>query len=93
MWHVDADLGGDGSADTVELDGDEGLDDLMIGGSAGTVSEVGNTAPSVGITGVVAGGMRTPFITERFPDADVSMLQDPSVVADAIRFVLTPFGT
>ncbi|NUR29261.1 MAG: SDR family oxidoreductase [Catenulispora sp.] len=51
--------------------------------------EARRDCPAVGITGVVAGGMRTPFITERFPDADVSMLQDPSVVADAIRFVLT----
>ena len=51
--------------------------------------EARRDCPGVGITGVVAGGMRTPFITERFPEADVSMLQEPAVVADTIRFVLT----
>ena len=51
--------------------------------------EARRDCPGVGVTGVVAGGMRTPFITERFPEADVSMLQEPSVVADSIRFVLT----
>ena len=50
--------------------------------------EARRDCPEVGVTGVVAGGMRTPFITERFPDTDLSMLQEPSVVADAIRFVL-----
>jgi NAD(P)-dependent dehydrogenase (short-subunit alcohol dehydrogenase family) len=50
--------------------------------------EARRDCPDVGVTGIVAGGMRTPFITERFPDADVSMLQEPTVVADAIRFVL-----
>lgn len=51
--------------------------------------EARRDCPGVGVTGVVAGGMRTPFITGRFPDADVSMLQEPSVVADTVRFVLT----
>lgn len=51
--------------------------------------EARRDCPDVGVTGVVAGGMRTPFITDRFPDADVSTLQEPSVVADAVRFVLT----
>jgi NAD(P)-dependent dehydrogenase (short-subunit alcohol dehydrogenase family) len=51
--------------------------------------EARRDCPGVGITGIVAGGMRTPFITARFPEADVSMLQEPSVVADALRFVLT----
>lgn len=51
--------------------------------------EARRDCPGVGVTGVVAGGMRTPFITERFPEADVSMLQEPSVVADTLRFVLT----
>lgn len=40
-------------------------------------------------TAVVAGGMRTAFILERFPDVDPSVLQDPKNVAETIRFVLT----
>lgn len=46
------------------------------------------------VTAVVAGGMRTPFILDRFPEADVSTLQDPDGVARAVAFVLTsPSGT
>jgi NAD(P)-dependent dehydrogenase (short-subunit alcohol dehydrogenase family) len=41
------------------------------------------------VTAVVSGGMRTPFILERFPDTDPRNLQDPRNVADTIRFVLT----
>lgn len=41
------------------------------------------------VTAVVAGGMRTPFILDRFPDTDPGVLQDPANVADAVRFVLT----
>jgi NAD(P)-dependent dehydrogenase (short-subunit alcohol dehydrogenase family) len=37
----------------------------------------------------LAGGMRTPFLTDRFPDIDTSTLQDPANVARAVRFVLT----
>lgn len=40
-------------------------------------------------TAVVAGGMRTPFLLDRFPDIDVETLQDPRNVADTIRFILT----
>jgi len=40
------------------------------------------------VTAVVAGGMRTPFILERFPDTDPGVLQDPGTVAATIRFVL-----
>lgn len=48
----------------------------------------------VSVTALVAGGMRTPFILERFPDTDPEVLQDPANVAEAIRFVLTqPPGT
>jgi NAD(P)-dependent dehydrogenase (short-subunit alcohol dehydrogenase family) len=43
----------------------------------------------VKVTAVVAGGMRTPFLLERFPDIDPSTLQDPRNVAAAIRSVLT----
>jgi len=40
------------------------------------------------VTAVVAGGMRTPFILERFPEVDPGILQDPANVAATIRFVL-----
>jgi NADP-dependent 3-hydroxy acid dehydrogenase YdfG len=41
------------------------------------------------VTAVIAGGMRTPFILDRFPETDPLALQDPRNVADAIRFVLS----
>ncbi|MVW73185.1 SDR family oxidoreductase [Bordetella sp. 15P40C-2] len=41
------------------------------------------------VSAVVAGGMRTPFLLDRFPDIDASTLQDPANVARAVRFVLT----
>ena len=41
------------------------------------------------VTAVVAGGMRTPFLLDRFPDIDPGVLQDPLNVARAVRFVLT----
>ena len=48
----------------------------------------------VKVTAVVAGGMRTPFLFDRFPDLDPEVLQDPAQVAETIRFVLTqPEGT
>lgn len=40
------------------------------------------------VTAVLAGGMRTPFLLDRFPDIDVSTLQDPVNVAKAVRSVL-----
>lgn len=40
------------------------------------------------VTAVIAGGMRTPFLLERFPELDPSTLQDPADVANAIRSVL-----
>jgi NAD(P)-dependent dehydrogenase (short-subunit alcohol dehydrogenase family) len=42
----------------------------------------------VKVTAVVAGGMRTPFLLERFPELDPELLQDPRNVAETIRFVL-----
>ncbi|HEX6998743.1 MAG TPA: SDR family oxidoreductase [Gammaproteobacteria bacterium] len=46
------------------------------------------------VTALIAGGMRTPFLLERFPDIDRSVLQEPENVAEAVRFVLTqPRGT
>lgn len=41
------------------------------------------------VTAVVSGGMRTPFLLDRFPDIDTSKLQDARHVADTIYFVLT----
>ncbi|MFP1625338.1 SDR family oxidoreductase [Streptomyces sp. 5K101] len=43
----------------------------------------------IGVTGIIAGGMETPFILERFPDADVSMLQSPDIVADTLLYALS----
>jgi NAD(P)-dependent dehydrogenase (short-subunit alcohol dehydrogenase family) len=51
-------------------------------------------AVGIGVTAVIAGGMRTPFLFDRFPDLDPEVLQDPASVANAVRFVLTqPAGT
>lgn len=41
------------------------------------------------VTAVVAGGMQTPFILDRFPDTPLEKLQDPKNVAATIRFILT----
>jgi NAD(P)-dependent dehydrogenase (short-subunit alcohol dehydrogenase family) len=40
------------------------------------------------VTAVLAGGMRTPFLLDRFPDIDISTLQDPVNVAKAVKSVL-----
>jgi len=41
------------------------------------------------VTAVVSGGMRTPFLLDRFPDIDTATLQDPRNVAETVVFVLT----
>lgn len=41
------------------------------------------------VTAVVAGGMRTPFLLDRFPDIDLDTLQDPANVAKTVHYVLT----
>jgi NAD(P)-dependent dehydrogenase (short-subunit alcohol dehydrogenase family) len=41
------------------------------------------------VSAVVAGGMRTPFLLDRFPDIDPNVLQDPANVAATVRFLLT----
>ena len=41
------------------------------------------------VSAVVAGGMRTPFLLDRFPDIDPGVLQDPANVAATIRFLLS----
>ncbi len=43
----------------------------------------------VKVTAVIAGGMQTPFILDRFPDTPLDKLQDPKNVADTIRYILT----
>lgn len=40
------------------------------------------------VTALVAGGMQTPFLLERFPDLDRNLLQDPQNVAETILYVL-----
>jgi NAD(P)-dependent dehydrogenase (short-subunit alcohol dehydrogenase family) len=41
------------------------------------------------VSAVVAGGMRTPFLLDRFPGLDPGVLQDPANVAKTVRFLLT----
>ena len=43
---------------------------------------------NIKVTALVAGGMKTPFILDRFPDVDPDVLQEPANVADTIRFIL-----
>ncbi len=42
----------------------------------------------VKVTAVIAGGMKTPFLLDRFPDLDPDLLQDPKAVAETIRYLL-----
>jgi short-subunit dehydrogenase len=46
-------------------------------------------AQGVKVTAVIAGGMRTPFLLDRFPDIGIETLQEPADVARAVAFVLT----
>jgi NAD(P)-dependent dehydrogenase (short-subunit alcohol dehydrogenase family) len=43
---------------------------------------------NVKVTAIIAGGMKTPFLLDRFPDIDQSKLQDPENVAENIKFIL-----
>ena len=43
---------------------------------------------NIKVTAVIAGGMRTPFLLDRFPDINAEALQDPLNVAQAIRALL-----
>jgi NAD(P)-dependent dehydrogenase (short-subunit alcohol dehydrogenase family) len=46
------------------------------------------------VTALLAGGMRTPFILDRFPDTPLENLQDPRAVAETVLFLLgQPAGT
>jgi NAD(P)-dependent dehydrogenase (short-subunit alcohol dehydrogenase family) len=42
----------------------------------------------VKVTAVVAGGMKTPFLLDRFPDLDPNLFQDPKNVAETIQYIL-----
>jgi len=49
---------------------------------------------NVKVSAVIAGGMRTPFILERFPDTPLEKLQDPKNVAEVVKLILlTPDET
>lgn len=49
---------------------------------------------NIKVTALIPGGMRTPFLLDRFPDLDPNNLQDPKNVAETIHFLLTtPDGT
>jgi NADP-dependent 3-hydroxy acid dehydrogenase YdfG len=52
-------------------------------------THVEGRAKNIKVTAIVAGGMRTPFILERFPDTPLDVLQDPENVAETIKFVLS----
>jgi NAD(P)-dependent dehydrogenase (short-subunit alcohol dehydrogenase family) len=41
------------------------------------------------VSAVLPGGMKTPFLLDRFPDIDRDNLQDPANVAEAVLFVLS----
>ncbi|MGE5249352.1 MAG: SDR family oxidoreductase [Bacteroidota bacterium] len=43
----------------------------------------------VKVSAIVVGGMRTPFLLDRFEGIDLTTLQDPMNVAQTIRFVLS----
>jgi NAD(P)-dependent dehydrogenase (short-subunit alcohol dehydrogenase family) len=43
---------------------------------------------NIKVTAVIAGGMRTPFLLDRFPELDPGVLQDPKNVAETVKFVL-----
>lgn len=43
----------------------------------------------VKVMALVSGGMRTPFLLDRFPGLDEATLQDPRNVAEVVRFMLS----
>jgi NAD(P)-dependent dehydrogenase (short-subunit alcohol dehydrogenase family) len=43
---------------------------------------------NIKVTALVAGGMQTPFLLDRFPDIDKNVLQDPQNVAETVLYVL-----
>lgn len=43
---------------------------------------------NIKVTALIAGGMQTAFILERFPEVDPNVLQDPKNVAETIKYIL-----
>jgi NAD(P)-dependent dehydrogenase (short-subunit alcohol dehydrogenase family) len=43
---------------------------------------------NIKVTALVAGGMQTPFLLDRFPDIDRNILQEPENVAETVKYVL-----
>jgi short-subunit dehydrogenase len=43
---------------------------------------------NIKVTALVAGGMQTPFLLDRFPDIEKNVLQDPQNVAETVLYVL-----
>jgi NADP-dependent 3-hydroxy acid dehydrogenase YdfG len=43
---------------------------------------------NIKVTALVAGGMQTPFLLDRFPDIDPNVVQDPKNVAETVKYVL-----
>lgn len=58
----------------------------LLGFSHALHSEV--RSQNIKVTAIIAGGMRTPFLLDRFPDLDINKLQDPANVAATVRYVL-----
>lgn len=49
---------------------------------------------NIKVTALLPGGMRTPFLLDRFPDIPPDVLQDPKNVAETVAFLFTtPDGT
>ena len=48
---------------------------------------------NIKVTAVIAGGMRTPFLLDRFPDINLETLLDPSAVAETVAFALAQPGS
>jgi NAD(P)-dependent dehydrogenase (short-subunit alcohol dehydrogenase family) len=44
---------------------------------------------NIKVIAVISGGMKTPFLLDRFPDLDTATLQDPRNVAETVKFVLS----
>jgi NAD(P)-dependent dehydrogenase (short-subunit alcohol dehydrogenase family) len=43
---------------------------------------------NVKVSAVISGGMKTPFLLDRFPDIDVRNLQEPENVAQTVKFLV-----
>jgi len=44
---------------------------------------------NIKVTALLPGGMRTPFLLDRFPELDLNVLQDPKNVAETVHYLLT----